>query len=98
MLDSSLSASPNSAWSRWGRIAYACFMFAVATLQIWKEFFRFEWVFLLCMGLWGLLYIPMQKGESSRTYLRKPRTLISSALAIAAGVVALHMLYDLFTK
>ncbi len=73
-------------------------MFAVAGLCAWKEFIRFEWVLFLCMGLFGIVHVPMQKGENARVYFTKPRTIVSFALQIAAGAVALHMLYDFFAK
>jgi len=98
MQESSVSAPPKLSWSRWVRIAYACFMFAVAGLCLWTEFKRFEWALFLCMGLFALVYVPMRKGEAPRGFVSKPRTIISFALLIVVGVAALHNLYDKLIK
>ena len=98
MPESSASAPPTFFLPFWARIAFACFMFAVAALTMWNELFRFDWVGFLCMGLYSLLHVPMQKGEGGRAYLSKPRTIISFALLIAVGATALHTLHYLFTK
>jgi len=94
MAESSVSLEPKFFLPKWARIAYACFMFLVAGLCLWKkEFLRFEWVTFVCLGLYQLVYIPKQKWETPRTYIIKPRTIISSALIIAAGCTALHLIY-----
>lgn len=92
------TAPSNFFFPRWARIAYVCFMFAVAALQMWKEFLRFNWVLFLCFGLYWLIYLPMQKGEAPKAYFSKPRTIVSVGLMIAAMAAALHSLNYLFTK
>jgi hypothetical protein len=94
MQESSASAPPTFSWSLWTRIAYACLMFAASAAIMWKEFFRFHWVWILCFGLQSLVYVPMQKGEARKAYYSKPRTIISIALLTAMGAA----LYPLFTK
>ena len=98
MQESSASVPPTFFLPLWARIAFACFMFAVAALTIWDRFFRFDWVGFLSIGLFNLLHVPMQKGEAGKAYLSKPRTIISFALLIAGAATALHSLHYLFTK
>jgi hypothetical protein len=94
MQESSTSAPPTFSWSLWTRIVYACFMFAASAAIMWKEFFRFHWVWVLFFALQSLVYVPMQKGEARKAYYSKPRTIISIVLLIATGAA----LYPLFTK
>ena len=98
MQESSASMPPSFFLPLWARVAFACFMFAVAALTIWDRFFRFDWVGFLCFGLYYLFHIPIQKGEAGKAYLSKPRTIISFALLIAVVATALHSLHYLFTK
>ena len=98
MQESSASAPPTFFLPLWARIAFASFMFAVAALNMWDKFFRFDWVEFLCCGLYSLLYVPMRKGEARKAYFSKPRTIISGALLIAIIATALHSLHDAFTK
>jgi len=99
MQESSASPPPTFFLPLWARIAFACFMFFGSALSMCKGFFRFEWVGLLCLGLFYLVNVPMrQKGEARKAYFRQPRTIISLALLIAAVVAALFNLHFLFTK
>jgi hypothetical protein len=98
MQESSPSAPPTFFLPPWARIAIACFMFAVAAVTMWDEFFRFDWVGLLCFGLYYLLHVPMQKGEARKAYFSKPRTILSFALLIAVVASALHTLHYVFAK
>lgn len=98
MPESSVSGPPTIFLPRWARISFACFMFAVASLQIWMEFSRFGWVQFICLGLYCLLYVPMQKGESRRAYFSKPRTIVSFALVIGIIAGGLHALHLILTK
>jgi len=97
MQESSASAPPTFFLPLWARIAFACFMFAVAAVTIWDKFFRFDWVQFLCLGLYFLLHVPMQKGEAPRAYFSRPRTILSLALLIAVVAAALRSLHYLFT-
>lgn len=76
----------------------ACFMFAFSALTMWDEFYRFDWVGFLCFGLYYLLYVPLQKGETRKAYFSKPRTIVSFVLIVAVVAAALHHLLYLFTK
>lgn len=98
MQKSTVSARPGFFLPLWARIAIACFMCAVAVLQMWEHFFRFDWVTLLCFGLYYLIHIPMQKGEAPKAYFSKTRTIVSGGLIIAAVVAARHDLHYLFEK
>ena len=98
MQKSSASVLPTSFLPLWARIAFACFMFAVAAITMWSEFFRFDWMGFLCFGLYYLLYRPIQKGETRRAYFSKPRTIILLVLLIAVVATGLHSLHYLFTK
>ncbi len=98
MQESSASARPTFFLPRWARIALACFMFAVAAVTMWDEFFRFNWVGFLCFGLYYLLHVPMQKGEARKAYFSKPRTIVSCVLLMTVVATALHTLHYLFTK
>ena len=82
----------------WGRLAFACFMFLVSAVTMWKKFFRFDWVEFLCFGLYALLWVPMQKGDAPKTYFGKPRNVISFALLIVAVAFALRDLAYLSTR
>ena len=98
MQESSASAPPTFFFPLWARIALACFMFVVSALAMWTDFFRFDWMGFLCLGLYYLLHVPMQKGEARKIYFSKPRTIISCALLTAVIAVALHTLHYVFTK
>jgi len=98
MQESTVSAPPVSFLPRWARIAIVCFMFAVVGLSMWEGFLRFDWVEFLCFGLYYLIHVPMQKGETPRAYFSKVRTIVSVGLIIAVVVAALHTLYFRFTK
>jgi hypothetical protein len=98
MQESSVSPPPTFFLPLWARIAFATFMFVVAALTMWDEFFRFDWVGFLCFGLYYLLYVPIQKGEARKAYFSKPRTIISFALLLAVMAAALHSLHHIFTK
>lgn len=98
MQESTVSAPSAFVLPLWGRIAFACFMFAVSALLMWDKFFHFDWVGFLCFGLYYLLYVPIQKGEARRTYFSKPRTIISSVFLIGILALALRTLYDAFTN
>lgn len=67
-------------------------------MDMWHEFFRFGWMFFLCMGLYPLMQVPRQEDETRKDYLRKPRTIISVALLIAVMASGLHMLIYISTK
>jgi len=82
----------------WARIAFACFMFAVSAIEMWDEFYRFDWVNFLCAGFLSLIFVPMQKGDGPRAYFSEPRRIISFALLLVMMAAALHNLYYLFTK
>jgi hypothetical protein len=93
------SGPPTFFLSLRARIALACFSFGVAALCMWDEFFRFDWVWFLCFGLYYLLYVPpMQKGESRKAYFSRPRAIICFVLLIAIMVSSLHSLHSIFTK
>lgn len=98
MEESDASAPPTFFFPLWARIAFACFMFAVSGLDMWDKFFRFDWVFFLCMGLYQLIQVPQQKCETRKDYFRKPRTIISVTLLIAIITAALHTLLYISTK
>ncbi len=61
MQESISSAPPTFFLPPWARITLACLMFAVSAVTMLDEFFRFGWVGFLCLGLYYLLYVPMQK-------------------------------------
>jgi len=69
--ESSASAPPTFFLPLWARIALACFMFAVSALTMWDKFFQFDWVGLLCLGLFYLLHVSMQKGEARKAYFHQ---------------------------
>jgi len=94
MQKSGVSAPPTFFLPLWTRIAFACFMFAGSAAIMWKAFFRFHWLWILCFGLESLVQVPRQKGESPKAYFSKPRTIVSVLLLIATGAA----LYPLFTK
>ncbi len=98
MEESSTSVPPTFFLPLSARISLACFLLAVSALDIWDEFFRLDWVLFLCLGLYCLVHVPMQKGEAPKAYFSKPRTIVSSALIIAVVASALHHLHYLFTK
>ena len=98
MQESSNLAQPTSFFPQWARVALACYMFAVSAVGMWHSFFRFDWVQFLCFGLFSLLFVLRQKGESRKAYFSKPRTIISSTLAIAIVAISLRALYYDFTK
>ena len=99
MLGSNASVPPAAFFlPRWARIAVACFMFAVSAVTMWDNFWRFNWAGFLCFGLYFLIHVPMQKGEASKAYFSKPRTILSFALVIAVMVVAMASLYHRFTN
>jgi len=99
MQESGVSVSRSFFLPLWARIAFACFTFAVAALLIWDEFSRFNWVFFLCVGLFYLIHVPRQKGESPKAYFSRPRSIISNALNLGTIVGGLHnMYYVLFVK
>lgn len=98
MQEPTASAQPVVYLPLWARIAIACFMFAASAVSIWGEFFRFDWVWFICLGLFQILFVPMQKDEARKTYLSKPRTILTTALVIAAIAGALHSLYFVFMK
>jgi hypothetical protein len=98
MRQSTVSAPPVFFLPVWARIAIAGFRFPVAALQMWKEFFRFDWVAFLCLGSYYPIYVPMQKGEGPNAYFSKPRPIVSFGLIIAVVVAALQRLDYRFTK
>jgi hypothetical protein len=98
MPESAAPASPTFFLPLWARIAIACFLVAVSAVCMWDEFFRFDWVMFLCLGLLQILLVPMQKDEARKAYLSKPRTIVTTALGIAVVAGALHSLYHVFTK
>jgi len=93
----SVAATPVSFMPRWARITIACFLLAVAALSMWEMFLRFDWVGFLCFGLFYLIHVPMQKGESPRTYFSKPRTIVSFGLIVAVMGSALHTVTRYFS-
>jgi hypothetical protein len=98
MSELNVSAPPTNFLPLWARIAFACFMFAVAALQMWTEFFRFNWIQFACLGLYYILFVPMQRGESRKAYFSKPRTIISLVLIIVIVACALHLLFTKFAR
>lgn len=98
MPESTASVSRRFSWPLWARIAFACFMFAVSAVSMWDEFYRFDWVGLLCAGFLSLIFVPMQRGEATRAYFSEPRRILSFALIIVMMAAALHSLYYIFTK
>ena len=98
MPESTASVSRRFSWPLWARIAFACFMFAVSAVSMWDEFYRFDWVGLLCAGFLSLIFVPMQRGEARRAYFSEPRRILSFALIIVMMAAALHSLYYIFTK
>jgi hypothetical protein len=98
MQEPTASAQPVVYLPLWARIAIACFMFAASAVSLWGEFFRFDWVWFICLGLFQILFVPMQKDEARKTYLSKPRTILTTALVIAVLAGALHSLYFVFMK
>ncbi len=69
MQESGPSVPPTSFLPLWARISFACFMFGVASLSMWTEFLRFNWVGFLCSGLFVLLFV-----LSAPTALTSPQT------------------------
>ena len=98
MRQSTVSAPPVFVLPLWARVAIAGFTFPVAALQMWKEFFRFDWAAFLCLGSYYLIYVPMPKGEGPNAYFSKPRTIVSFELIIAVVVAALQRQDYRFTK
>jgi hypothetical protein len=98
MQDPPASAQPIVYLPLWARIAIACFMFAASAVSMWGEFFRFDWVWFVFLGLFQILFVPMQKDETRKAYLSKPRTIITTALVIAVLAGALRYLYYMFMK
>jgi hypothetical protein len=98
MQESVASVPPTFPFPLWARSAFACIMFVVSAVLIGDAFFRFDWVALLCFGLYYLLCVPMQKGEARKAYHSKPRTIGSFGLLIAVVAAALHTLDYVFTK
>jgi len=97
MQESSAPVSPSFFLPLWARIALACFMFAVSAVDMWVGFFRYEWVGILCMGLYFLIFVPRQKGEALRAYLSKPRSLVSFVLLVAIIASGFNTLHRVFT-
>jgi hypothetical protein len=98
MQESGPSVPPTSFLPLWARISFACFMFGVASLSMWTEFLRFNWVGFLCSGLFVLLFVPMQKGESRKAYFSNPRAIVSYTLVIGILAAAFHTLYLFATR
>jgi hypothetical protein len=82
----------------WARISIACGMLAISAVTMWSEFYRFDWVMFLCLGLYEMLPIPVQKDEARKAYLKNPRTIISIALLVGVIAGGLHTLYFVFKK
>ena len=98
MQELDVSQRPQPSIPFWGRLILASLMFVVAFLSARKEFLRFEWVPYFCFGLYWLLYVLRQKGETPREYLSKPRAIASVALMVAALIGFVHNLHGLHTK
>ena len=98
MQEPATSAQPTGYLPLWARISIACFMFAASAVSMWGEFFRFDWVWFICLGLFQILFVPMQKHEARRAYRSKPRTIITIALVIAVLAGALHSVYYVLMK
>ncbi len=98
MQESDVSTRPVSSLPFWMRIGMACLMFTVAVVSMWDGLLRFEWVYFFCFGLFWVMYLPRQKGETFRAYIKKPRAVATLALSIAIMAGAVHSLYAEFTK
>jgi hypothetical protein len=85
--ESSISLGP-----RWVRVSFACFAFAVSGWMMWREFFRFHWVMMLCVGLAALTMVPRKVGEAPGTYYSEPRNVVTLVLVIAVLVSAVYNL------
>jgi hypothetical protein len=82
--------------SIWVRVAMACSMLLLTALEISTHFLRFKWVGWLCFGLYCLLFLPRQEGESLRAYWKKPRVIAMGVLILAALAGFGHNLYQDF--
>ncbi len=84
--------------SKPARVVMTCLLFSCTVLSMWKGFLRFEWVFFFCFGLYYMMYLPKQKGEAFAAYLKRPRTVASVALLVAAVAGAGYNLHVAFMK
>ncbi len=82
--------------SLWMRIGMATLFFTATVVSMWKRFLWFGWVPWFCLGLHYLTFVPRQKGEATRAYFTRPRSIVSVVLllcAIAGVGYNLHVLY-----
>jgi len=98
MQGSNVSYHPVLSLPRWLRIGLSCLFFVDAVLNMWKHLLLFEWVAWLSLGLYWLLYVPKQTGETLVEYLKKPRGFASLILLVAALIGFAYNLRVAYTK
>src|SRR5258706_5928160 len=77
----------------WARIGLAALMFLNAVLNARKAFVQFDWVPWFCMGMYCLIIVPRQKGETRSAYFKKPRGIASIAFLTSALTGILPILF-----
>jgi hypothetical protein len=92
-MQEAISPQPGFILPLWARISLGALMFLAAVLEARKAFFQFEWVAWFCLGMYWLIDVPRQKGETLSAHFKNPRAIASFAFLAAALVGFGHNLF-----